>query len=300
MSSPVSDIRTALSGFPGAVREAVPLAPLTHVRIGGPAAFFLEPKTEEGVGHAVRVARSFDLPLHLLGGGSNVLVPDAGVPGITVSLALLNRLMRDENRITAGAGVTLPSLIRSTKDLGLAGLELLIGIPAHVGGAVAMNAGTRDTDTFTHLVSLTVVDEDGMLRVLGPEQFHPEYRDGGLGDLVVVQATFELQADNSLAIFQRMEASLKRRNATQPVTEKSVGCVFRNPKGDAAARLIEEAGCKTLARGGVRVSGKHANYFINAGGGTSQEFLDLLRDVQDRVAEKFQQQLVPEVRIWGV
>jgi UDP-N-acetylmuramate dehydrogenase len=96
-----------------------------------------------------------------------------------------------------------------------------------------------------------------------------------------------------------MEASLKRRNATQPVTEKSVGCVFQNPDGHAAGRLIEESGCKTLRRGKVVVSGKHANYFVNEGGGTSQEFLDLVQDVKDRVAAKFGVDLVPEVKIWG-
>jgi UDP-N-acetylmuramate dehydrogenase len=209
----VSDLRHALRGFQGAVREAVPLASMTHIRIGGPAAFFVEPKTEADVGMVVRAARELDQPIHMLGGGSNVLVSDDGVPGLTMSLGHLNRVMRDELRITAGAGVTLPSLIRGTKDLGLAGLELLIGIPAVVGGAVAMNAGTRDTDTFERLVSVTVVDEAGELRVLSREQTQPSYRNGGFGQRIVVQATFDLEPDDGAAIFARMEASLKRRKA---------------------------------------------------------------------------------------
>ena len=101
---------------------------------------------------------------------------------ITLSLGLLNRVMRDGNRVTAGAGVTLPSLIRGTKDAGLAGLEFLIGVPAVVGGAVAMNAGTHETETFEHLISLTVVDENGDLQVLSREQTNPSYRNGGLGN----------------------------------------------------------------------------------------------------------------------
>ncbi|MCA8957170.1 MAG: FAD-binding protein, partial [Planctomycetes bacterium] len=256
-----SEIRSALTGFPGEVRQEVPLAPMTHVRIGGPAAFLLAPKTAQGVCQAVELARSLAVPLQVIGGGSNLLVGDAGVSGLTLSLANLNRVTRDGERITAEAGASLPALIRSTKDLGLAGLELLIGIPAQVGGAVAMNAGTRDTDTFTHLHSLKVVDEHGVLQELERDAMRPRYRDGGLGASIVVEATFALTPDDPRAIFDRLETSLKRRNATQPVSERSVGCVFRNPDGVAAAQLIEDAGCKMLSRGAVRVSGKHANYF---------------------------------------
>ena len=300
MSLHASELRNSLRGFHGAIREAVPLAPLTHVRIGGAAQFFAEPKTEADVGLLVQAARDFDLSMRILGGGSNLLVDDAGVQGLVVSLVCLNRVMRDGDLVTAGAGVTLPSLIRGTKDQGLAGLELLIGVPAVVGGAVAMNAGTRDTETFAHLVSLTVVDASGELSVIGKDQFQPSYRNGGLGESIVVQATFSLQEDNPQAIYKRMETSLKRRNATQPVTEKSVGCVFKNPAGESAGGLIERAGCKTIERGPIAVSEKHANYFVNRGGGTSQEFLDLLADVQGRVLEEFQIKLEPEVQLWGV
>lgn len=295
-----SELRHALAGFPGVFRAEVPLSPMTHLRIGGPAEFLLEPHTEEGVGQVIRAARKFDQPMHILGGGSNVLVPSEGLRGVVLSLSHLNRVMRDDNRVTAGAGVTLPSLIRGTKDLGLAGLELLIGVPAVVGGAVAMNAGTHETQTFEHLVSIVVVDQEGQLEIVGREQMSPTYRDGGLGDRVVVGATFELHEDDPKTIFKRMETSLKRRNATQPVTEKCVGCVFKNPPDAAAGRLIEAAGCKTLRRGEMVVSGKHANYFVNQGGATSQEFLDLIRDVQDRVREMFDVLLEPEVRIWGM
>lgn len=300
MSLNVSELRHVLAPFHGAVREAVSLAPLSHLRIGGKAQFFVEPKTEEDVAVAVRAARELDQPLQVLGGGSNVLIADAGLPGLTLSLSALNRVMRDGTRITAGAGVTLPSLIRGTKDQGLAGFELLIGVPAVVGGAVAMNAGTRDTDTFERLVSVTVVDEQGQIRVLGKDQLAPSYRNGNLGEQIVVQATWELEEDDPQAIFTRMEASLKRRNATQPVTEKCLGCVFKNPEGDAAGRLIEAAGCKMLRHGHISVSGKHANYFINDGEGTATEFLELMREVQERVQADAGVELQPEVRIWGV
>lgn len=296
---PGSDLRVALADMRGAVREQVLLGPLMHLRIGGPADWLLEPYAEEDVAMAVRACRELDVPLRVLGGGSNVVVADAGVRGAVMQLGNLNRIVRDGNRITAGAGVTLPSLLRATKEVGLAGLEKLTGIPAVVGGAVAMNAGTRDGETFEHLVSLTLVDPDGRLEVLGKDRFRATYRDGGLRDAIVLQATFELTPDDPKAIFERFSASLKKRNATQPVSQRSVGCVFRNPAGDAAGRLIEVAGCKTLRIGGVEVSGMHANYFVNDGGGSAADFVALMGEVRSRVRARFGVELEPEVKFWG-
>lgn len=296
---PVSDLRVALRSMRGAVREHVELGPMMHLRIGGPADWFLEPYAEEDAALAVRVCRELDVPLRILGGGSNIVVADAGVRGAVLHLGNLNRIVRDGNRITAGAGVTLPSLLRATKEVGLAGLEKLTGIPAQVGGAVAMNAGTRDGETFEHLVSLTLVEPEGQLEVRGKDRFRAVYRDGGLRDAVVLQASFELVPDDPKAIFERFSQSLKRRNATQPVSQRSVGCVFRNPSGDAAGRLIEASGCKTLRSGGIEVSGQHANYFVNDGRGSAADFVGLMAEVKKRVHDKFGIDLEPEVKFWG-
>jgi UDP-N-acetylmuramate dehydrogenase len=283
----------------GAVRERVSLAPMTHLRIGGPADWLLEPYADEDAALAIRVCRETDVPLRVLGGGSNVVVADGGVRGAVLHLGSLHRIVRDGNRITAGAGVTLPSLLRATKEVGLAGLEKLTGIPALVGGAVAMNAGTRDGETFEHLISLTVVDTDGRIAVWGKDRFAPTYRDGGLRDAIVLQATFELQPDDPKAIFERFSVSLRKRNSTQPVSQRSVGCVFRNPAGDAAGRLIEAAGCKTLRVGGVEVSGMHANYFVNEAQGSAADFVALMTEVRKRVHDRFGIELEPEVKFWG-
>jgi UDP-N-acetylmuramate dehydrogenase len=276
----------------GAVREQVALGPMMHLRIGGPADWLLEPYAEEDAALAVRACRTADVPLRVLGGGSNVVVADAGVRGAVLHLGNLNRIVRDGNRITAGAGVTLPSLLRATKEVGLAGLEKLTGIPAMVGGAVAMNAGTRDGETFEHLLSLTVVDDDGRIAVWSKDRFRPVYRDGGLRDAIVLQATFELVPDDPKAIFERFSASLKKRNASQPVSQRSVGCVFRNPAGDAA-------GCKTLRIGGIEVSGLHANYFVNEGQGSAADFTALMAEVRKRVFDRFGVELEAEVKFWG-
>lgn len=296
---PHFDLQEELRAMRGAVRRNVVLAPLLHLRMGGPAEWFIEPLTEEDTALAVQKCRECDVPLYVLGGGSNVLVADQGVRGAVLHLGNLNRMVRDGTRITAGAGVTLASLLRSTKEVGLAGLETLTGIPAQVGGAVAMNAGTRDGETFDHLVALTVLEPAGALQVLGKDRLQPRYRDGRLGDRIVLQATWELHEDDPNAIFARFSASLKRRNATQPVAQRSVGCVFRNPPGDAAGRLIEAAGCKMLRVGGIEVSGLHANYFVNDGTGSSEQFLLLMAEVRRRVREQFGIHLEPEVKLWG-
>ncbi|MCK5940371.1 MAG: UDP-N-acetylmuramate dehydrogenase [Planctomycetes bacterium] len=288
-----------LLGECAAVRRDVPLAPMMHLRIGGPAEWFVEPFDEQGVARTVRVCREHELPLRVLGGGSNVVVADRGVPGVVMHLANLNRMAREQRRVTVGAGVTLPSLLRATKEAGLAGLEKLTGIPAEVGGAVAMNAGTRDGETFEYLVSLTVVEPDGKLAVRGREQMQPRYRNGGLDGAIVVQATFELDEDSPDAIFERFSASLQKRNRSQPVTQRSVGCVFQNPDGDAAGRLIQEAGGKQLRRNGVQVSEKHANYFVNDDTGTAADFVALMDDVRARVLDRFGVELRAEVKFWG-
>jgi UDP-N-acetylmuramate dehydrogenase len=296
----VPELKSALTGFRGTLRENVPLAPLTHVRLGGPAKLFAEPFAAEDVALVVRACRDTGTPLYVLGGGSNLLIADAGVDGLVLALAPLHRVVRDGNRVTAGAGASLPALIRNTRELGLAGLETLIGIPAMVGGAVAMNAGTRTGETFDHLESLVLVGADGAIRACRRDELQPRYRDGGIGEQVVVEATFALQEDDPARIFERVDDALRRRRATQPVTEKSVGCVFQNPPGDAAGRLIEAAGLKLQRRGGISVSGLHANYFVNDGTGTTRDFLELIADVRRTVRDRFGVELATEVRMWGV
>jgi UDP-N-acetylmuramate dehydrogenase len=300
MSSPLSEIGLQLRRLRGELRQNVPLAPYTHVRIGGPAAWFVEPLTEEDAALAAHACHETGVPLFVLGGGSNLLVSDAGVEGVVLSLSRLDRIVRDRERIIAGAGVSLPSLLRKTREVGLAGLETLTGIPAVVGGAVAMNAGTKEGETFDVLESLVVIEPGGELRSRGKQEFPFHYRDGGLEGRIVLQATFALRPDDPDAILRRFEESLRRRNATQPVAQHSVGCVFQNPPGDVAGRLIEAAGLKLLRRGAVSVSSKHANYFVNDGEGTCRDFLELMEEVQRVVRERFGVELRPEVKIWGI
>lgn len=287
-------------GFRGVIREGVPLASRSHIRIGGPARVFVEPWAEEDAAFILAKCKEHDLPWRVIGGGSNLLIHDEGVDAVVISIDKWQRVVKDGNVLVASAGATLPSLLRLAKDANLSGLAGLIGIPAQVGGAVAMNAGTAVSETFDHIVSLRVVDESGELITLEKDQLAPSYRNGNLGDVVVTTATFELSAGRPAAeIQEEMKRYLKTRNASQPVTERSVGCIFKNPDGDAAGRLIQEAGLKGEAVGPIEVSTKHANYFVNKGGGTSAQVLELIERVRQRVRAEFDVELELEVKLWG-
>ncbi|MFO1050987.1 MAG: UDP-N-acetylmuramate dehydrogenase [Planctomycetota bacterium] len=297
----MKDAPRALVGqLRGVVRESVSLAPFTHLRIGGPAEVFVEALTPADVAAAVRVCREEGVRLRVLGGGSNVLIGDGGVSGVVLSLDRLQRIVRDGTRLTVEAGASLPGLLRLAREQGLAGLEVLTGVPAQLGGAVAMNAGTREGETFDLVESVSVVDPDGEIRELARDACRPRYRDGGFAGQVVLSATLALREDDPKAIRERFEAYLRYRNATQPITERSVGCVFQNPPGEAAGRLIEQAGCKLLRMGGISVSGKHANYFVNDGSGTCAEFVAMIGTVRERVFAASGIRLELEVKPWDI
>jgi UDP-N-acetylmuramate dehydrogenase len=287
------------SGLRGELRSRVPLAPFTHIKIGGHAELLVLPTCEADFVLVRRVCLDHGLPLFVLGAGSNILVPDQGLPGVVVCTHGFAGITRDQAQLSARAGTSLPALLKHVQGLGLAGLDTLVGIPATVGGAVAMNAGTRDGETFDHLHRLRVVFRHGEIADLDRGALHAVYRDGRLGDAWVLAATFALAPEPAEAIQARMDAALARRNATQPTAQKSLGCIFRNPPGDAAGRLIEAAGLKGERCGALVVSDRHANYFLNTGGGTAAELLALLDRIQRRVLDRFGVRLLPEIRFAG-
>ncbi len=285
--------------FKGVVREGVDLAPFSHMRVGGKAEVLLEPWSEEDAATAVRICREHGLPLLFLGGGSNLLVADEGVSAFVLHVGRWNRVVRDENRLIASAGASLPSLLRKARESGLGGLETLVGIPAQVGGAVHMNAGTRFGSTFDHLASVRIVDPEGGIRDLRTSDLEPSYRDGGLGDSLVTTATFVLEEESKETIRERFTEFLEWRNRRQPVTEKSLGCIFKNPDGESAGALIDRAGLKGERVGGIEVSTKHANFFVNKGGGTAAEVVRLIEKVRERVCKEFSIELELEIELWG-
>ena len=278
------------------------LAPLTTFRIGGPAALFLEPDGEADLVAASEAVREAEIPFAILGKGSNVLVADDGFAGLVLRLGKGYRWSaRAGDRLTAGGSMPLPALAGVALTHELSGLEFGVAIPASLGGAVKMNAGAHGSEL------ADVVDGVDVFRLrAGVAEHVPatdagfRYRRSGLPeDGVVTAASVGLRPGDPTAIRGRMQDAREWRRRTQPLAEPNCGSVFKNPPGDHAARLIEDAGAKGLAVGGASVSTKHANFVVAAEGTRAADVVTLIREVSDRVASRNGIQLEPEVQVVG-
>ncbi|HEY3249124.1 MAG TPA: UDP-N-acetylmuramate dehydrogenase [bacterium] len=283
------------------VREDEPLRRHVSFRIGGPADVLVVPRSVAEL-RAV-AARIFDrnLTFVILGQGSNVLIADAGIRGIVVKVGKgLDAFRVDGDRMHAQAGAGLPHLSRAAADRGLGGLEFAAGIPASIGGAVVMNAGAHGHDMAEVVETVRLIDAGGE-RELRAAELDYAYRTSRMQRApgVVLDATLRLRPGDAAEIRARTEAWLRHRSETQPIGPPSSGCVFRNPAGDHAGRLIELAGGKGLAVGGARVSEVHANYIINTGAATAANVLALADKVKALVAQKFAVALEPEIKLLG-
>lgn len=284
------------------VRTAFPLAPLTTFRIGGPAALFLEPGSEEDLAAASEAISATGLPCVVLGKGSNVLVSDEGFPGLVLRLGRGFRwAARDGDRLTAGGAMPLPALAGIALQHGLGGLEFGVAIPGSLGGAVRMNAGAHDGEMARVLERVDVYRlGDGRCDAIAAADAGFAYRRTDLpADGIVVAAVIGLRDDHEPAIRARMEAARAWRRRTQPVAEPNCGSVFTNPPGEHAARLIDDAGGKGLTVGGAHVSSKHANFIIAEPGTRSADVLGLIEAVRDLVEHSSGLLLEPEVRLIG-
>ncbi len=283
------------------VREAEPLRKHVSFRIGGPADVLVLPRALDELRAVVRWLFAEHVRFTVLGQGSNVLIADAGVRGVVVKVGKgVDRVVFEGDRVTAEAGAGLPHLARDAAGRGLSGLEFAAGIPASVGGAVAMNAGAHGHAMQEILISARVLMPDGE-HVLTPAMLGYAYRTSTLQQrpAVVADATLQLQRSDPDAVRRRTEEWLAHRNATQPIGPPSSGCVFRNPPGDHAGRLIDLAGGKGLQVGGARVSEIHANYIVNTGDATAADVSALMRKVNALVGEKFGVRLDPEIKLVG-
>jgi len=197
----------------------------------------------------------------------------------------------------------LPSLVRAASQLGWSGLEGLVGVPGSLGGGVAMNAGGGPGWMWDLVEAVRVLTPEGELVDRDREQCNPGYRDGGLDGAVVVGAVLRLQVESRAAVEERTREFLLRKRAVQPVTEKSSGCIFKNPDreqsdGCSAGQLVDRAGLKELQRGGARVSPLHGNFIVNTGGATAADVFGLIVELQERVQERFGVALEREVKVW--
>jgi UDP-N-acetylmuramate dehydrogenase len=284
------------------VRTAFRLAPLTTFRIGGPAALFLEPGSEDDLAAASEAIRATGLPFVVLGKGSNVLISDEGFAGLVLRLGRGFRWAgRDGGRLTVGGAMPLPALAGIALHHRLTGLEFGVAIPGSVGGAVRMNAGAHEGEMARVLERVDVYRlGQGRGDAIPAEAAGFGYRSSRLpADAIVVGAVVALRPEDEDAIRARMDAARTWRRATQPVAEPNCGSVFTNPPGEHAARLIDRAGGKELRVGGARVSAKHANFIITEPGATSADVVGLIEAVQDLVERTTGIRLEPEVRYVG-
>jgi UDP-N-acetylmuramate dehydrogenase len=296
----------ASAAFAGAFRFDEPMSGHTTLRIGGKADVFVVPSGVDSLRYIVLRARDSELPVITLGGGSNVLILDGGIEGIVVSLASISRVAVDEEIaddeawITAGAGAHLQGLVRLAGERGYSGIEGLAGIPGSVGGAVMGNAGSFGYEIGNVIDSADIMDRDGTVFSIASEDLAFRYRASSIseGD-IILGGKLRLKRNDRREVSEKINAFFVEKRRRQPVRELSAGCVFRNPEGAEAGRLIDEAGCKGLHRGDVRVSGLHANFFVNMGSGKAADFLALMEDVKGRVTKAFGFELEPEIKIMG-
>lgn len=294
-------IANALGKVCREVREDEPLWRHVSFRIGGPADVLVIPRSLDELRPVVRWLFDQGVPFTVLGQGSNVLIADPGIRGIVIKIGKgLDHFTFSGDRLTAEAGAGLPHLARAAAERGLSGLEFAAGIPASVGGAVVMNAGAHGHAMQEIVLSVQMLRPDGEVTVAG-DALDYGYRTSTLQSsrAVVLQATLQLGASDPPTVRQRTEEWLRQRSATQPIGPPSSGCVFRNPPGDHAGRLIDLAGGKGMQVGGARVSDLHANYIVNTGEASAADVVGLMYKVNALVAEKFGVRLEPEIKVLG-
>ena len=292
----------------GRAQGNYPLSGLTTYRVGGPARIYFEPADRHDIETLADVLHGApEVPLLVLGRGSNLLVSDSGFPGVVVRLGMSFSWVRGSTpddggkTMVAGSATPLPLLANWAARRGLAGLEFAIAIPGSVGGGVRMNAGAHGGEVVDTLRSATVVDlRTGRSHEVPVTDLGMSYRRSRLLDHeLVVDAEFELASDEEVAVRARMESYRRHRSETQPGALQNAGSTFKNPPGDSAGRLVEAAGLKGHRVGGVSVSELHANFFIAEEGARAQDVFDLVQEVRHLVQERLGVELHPEIRFVG-
>lgn len=280
-----------------------PLSRHTSFRIGGPADVLIRPANEDDVVAAVRWAAARRLPVTVLGNGTNILVSDKGIRGVTILVGRkLDSIVIDGAEVTAGCGAPLMKVAFRAARAGLSGMEFAEGIPGTLGGAIYMNAGTLLGEVKDCLRDVRAVTLDGDLVVRDAEALGLAYRTSCLGDTreILLSARFHLKPASPEQVQDAMARMRKRRHDTQPHAERSAGCVFKNPgDGPSAGRLLDEAGAKGMSVGDAVVSNRHANFVLNTGQARAEDVVELMRRMRDLVRRRFGVTLRPEVEFVG-
>lgn len=289
-----------LDEFEPIVRQAEPLAPHTWFHLGGPAEYFAEPRDATELARLVERCRQEDLSVRILGGGSNLLVRDEGVPGVVVRLPQtgFGQIEVQGRRVIAGGGAKLGHVISIAVREGLAGLETLVGIPGTIGGALHSNAGSRGGDIGQWTERATVLTRAGEISQRQRDELVFAYRQSSLDELVILAAEFELEPDDPAQLTKRMQQQWIVKKAAQPLDHQSAGCIFKNPRGMSAGMLIDQAGLKGARIGGAEVSDRHANFIVAEPSASAQDVLRLIELVRSRVADRLAVDLELEIEVW--
>ena len=291
---------SSLDDFREITRTDEPLAPYTWMKIGGPAQYFIEPRTVEELTAVVSVCHAEQIPIRLLGSGSNLLIRDEGVSGVVIRLTgdEFSYIEVEGTTVRSGAAALLSQLIASSVREGLSGLETLAGIPGTVGGALHGNSGGSSGDISQFVHSVTVLTAKGEQFTRTDDELTFGYRLSSINELAVLSAVFHLQQDDPDEIVRRMRKQWIMKKATQPLTFQSAGCIFKNPRGLSAGALIEQSGLKGTRMGAAEISDRHANFIVTHEEAVFKDVFSLIDLARTKVAEQFGADLELEIEIW--
>jgi len=279
-----------------------PMSRHTTFRIGGNADYFVKPGNADEVAAVIAVCREYSIPYFILGNGSNLLVSDDGYRGMIINIMdNMDSVTIDGRIITAQAGAMLVRVSVMARDNALTGLEFASGIPGTIGGAVYMNAGAYGGEMKNVVKTVRAIDEYGRIYELDSEKMDFSYRHSIVEErkLIVLEVTLELEHGSREAIDNRMKELAEARRSKQPLEYPSAGSTFKRPEGYFAGKLIMDAGLRGYSVGGAQVAEKHCGFVINKGGATASDVVELIRDVQHDVDDKFGVTLEPEVKMLG-
>lgn len=277
-----------------------PMARHTTYRTGGKAEVYVYPQTREEWSFVLKLAEAGNIPLRIIGFGSNILVSGKGIGGIICSTKRMNQVTVDGEHIKAEAGAALDKVCELACEAGLAGMEKLSGIPGSIGGAVYMNAGAFGQETFDCLEYFDIIDREGRPATLLKEEVKYAYRKvEGVQDCIILSAGFKLTKSDFTQLIATRNTVLHKRLEKQPLEFPSAGSVFKRPANDYASRLIDDTGLRGLSVGGAKVSEKHAGFIVNFNRATPQDIKTLMDLVRQKVKEKHGVELELEQILWG-
>lgn len=285
--------------FKGNISISEPLSRFTTFRIGGPADYYLEPKDRDDLMKLIKYLKEINYPYIIIGNGSNILISDDGIRGAAINLEFgFTKIEVMKNKVFAEAGIRLSKLVDVCIEHSLVGIENLAGIPGTLGGAILMNAGAYGGEISDYIKVVEVL-EGTEIKFLKKEECGFSYRKSNLEGKIILSAEFELPFGDKTKAKERRKELLLKRNQSQPVELPNAGSIFKNPSGDYAARLIEQAGLKGLTIGGAKVSEKHANFIVNFNNAAANDVLELMKVIQQTVFQKFGIMLEPEIKMIG-